>query len=456
MSQAQKDKLNGQKLALGAGFFAMHFASQAVMVLAIPFYQMTLGVDPFLLSLALALPVVIGALITPWIGYLSDHWQGRMGRRRPFILLGSIVSALLFGAIWMVPQSWTMAAQLGYFSLMYLAFHLASLFVAIPTTSLSYELSSEPEQRRSIMAVTTYFIKTASLLYQWLFPLASLALFGSIAAGIHWVGWSVGLGFIGLMGLLPVWVCREQVQVITREASVGFWRSAKALLGNRSLTWLMLICLLQLGGSVFAASMDYYLLVYYVSSGDIAEGAFWKGVLSSAYAAAGFVSVPLVNLLAKRTGKTRALGWILGLSVVGAIAKWFLFVPGIGWWIALDALLCTSVWTAMTTLVPVLNADLSDRHSALDKRPRAGMYAAVYNGVCALAAIMAMLLSGFALNAIGFDALQGQAQQAGTITAMRFILAAGTALFGVLSLLCLHYYRIDLKNKNALQLAAQK
>ena len=39
-----------QKLALGAGFFAMFFAQQSVSVLAIPFYQMTLGVDPFLLG----------------------------------------------------------------------------------------------------------------------------------------------------------------------------------------------------------------------------------------------------------------------------------------------------------------------------------------------------------------------------------------------------------------------
>ena len=35
-----------QKLALGAGFFAMFFAQQSVSVLAIPFYQMTLGQAP--------------------------------------------------------------------------------------------------------------------------------------------------------------------------------------------------------------------------------------------------------------------------------------------------------------------------------------------------------------------------------------------------------------------------
>ncbi|WJG10095.1 MFS transporter [Aliiglaciecola sp. LCG003] len=436
-----------QKLALGSGFFAMLFASQAVLTLAIPFYQMTLGVDPFLLSLAIAIPIVAGAVITPWIGYLSDHWQSRFGRRRPLIVLGAGLSAVLFGAIWMVPQDWGLGWQLFYFSLTYLMFHLASIIVAVPTTSLSYELSSEPAQRRGIMAVTTYFMQAASLLCQWLFPIAGLALFGSIVTGIQWVGWAVGLLFIGLMGLLPAIYCNEQVHVNHPIKTDSFWQSARELVGNRSLVLLMMISMLLLGGCVFAASMDYYLLVYYVSAGDVAEGAFWKGLLSSAYAAAGLASVPLVGWLAKRKGKLNALTWILVLSVVGAVAKWFLFVPGIGWWIALDALLCTSVWTAMTTLIPVLNADLSDEHSRSAKQPKAGMYAAVFKGVCALASIAALLASGLALNAIGFDAGLGAEQSGQTIISMRLILSVGTALFCVLSLLCLHYYRIDLNNK---------
>lgn len=450
MALAHQDSLITQKLALGGGFFAMLFASQAVLILAIPFYQMTLGVDPFLLSLAMALPIVVGAVITPWIGYLSDHWQSRFGRRRPFIVVGSVLSAGLFGAIWMVPQDWGIGWQLVYFSLIYLLFHLTSLLVAVPTTSLSYELSREPSQRRAIMAITTYFIKAASLLNQWLFPLASLAVFGSIVAGIQWVGWTVGIVLIGLMGLLPALFCKERGGDSHRIYADSFWHSIKQLFSNRLLSLLMLICLLQLGGCVFAASMDYYLLVYYVSAGDIVDGAFWKGVLSSAYALAGFASVPLVSWLAKRKGKLNALGWILALSVVGAIAKWFLFVPAIGWWIALDALLCTSVWTAMTTLIPVLNADLSDQHSLRDKRPKAGMYAAIYNGTCAIASIIALLASGLALNAIGFEASLGASQSPQTILSMRLILSGGTALFGVLSLLCLHYYRIEL-NKTVYQ-----
>ncbi|MCL1074936.1 MFS transporter [Shewanella dokdonensis] len=445
--------LTQQKLALGAGFFAMLFANQSVQVLAIPFYQMQLGVDPFLLSLALALPVIAGTLITPWIGYVSDHWHGRTGKRRPLIMAGSLLSALLFGCIWMVPTHWPMLWQLSYFALFYLLFSLAAALVAVPTISLSYEISHDESQRAAIMAVNTYFIKLASVLYQWLFPLASLAIFGSVVLGIRWVGWGVALLLIGFMGALPALFCRGTANTTishTAPGKPGFTESLQQLLHHKPLMLLMAICLLQLGGSVFAASMDYYLLVYFVSHGDIAQGAYWKGVLSSAYALTGFASVPLVNWLRARCGAVNALGWVLALTLLGGIAKWFLFVPEIGFWIVLDALLCTSVWTAMTTLIPALNAGLSDVETQLRGRPTAGMFASIYNSATSLASILALLASGATLNVIGFDATAGGAQSTHSITAMRWILTGGTVLFGILSLWCLHKYHIGLKDKLAL------
>ncbi|GGY88666.1 MFS transporter [Shewanella fodinae] len=441
--------LTQQKLALGAGFFAMLFANQSVQVLAIPFYQMQLGVDPFLLSLALAVPVVVGTLITPWIGYVSDHWQGGTAKRQPLIIAGSLLSAVLFGCIWMVPAHWPMLWQLCYFAWFYLLFSLAAALVAVPTTSLSYEITHDERQRAAIMAVNTYFIKLASVLYQWLFPLASLALFGSVVIGIRWVGWGVGLLLIGGLGLLPALFCRSRAITISHAATPGFATSLRQLVRHKSLMLLMAICLLQLGGSVFAASMDYYLLVYYVCHGDIAQGAYLKGVLSSAYALAGFASVPLVNWLRSRWGTVAALRWVLLLSLLGGIAKWFLFVPGIGLWIALDAVLCTSIWTAMTIIIPLLNAGLSDAESQRQRHPTAGIFASIHNAATSLASILALLASGLALNFIGFDATAGGAQSNSSITAMRLILAGGTVLFGFLSLWCLHKYHIGSQDKLA-------
>jgi len=78
-------------LTLGVGNIALFLINNGVTILALPYYQMTLGLDPFLLSLAITIPLLISAIIGPWVGYYSDHFKSRYGRRKPFIFLSSIL-----------------------------------------------------------------------------------------------------------------------------------------------------------------------------------------------------------------------------------------------------------------------------------------------------------------------------------------------------------------------------
>jgi Na+/melibiose symporter-like transporter len=433
-----------QKLALGAGFFAMFFAQQSVSVLAIPFYQMTLGVDPFLLGLALTLPLLLGTLLGPWVGHLSDHHQSRFGRRRPFILFASWACCLFFGLIWMVPTDWGELAQLLYFVCFSLLFYIAVTFMSVPMTCLSYEMSPDYHQRTEIMGFTTYFLKLGSLLYQWLFPLAQLALFSSVFVGIRYVGWGVALFIFGLLGTLAACYSKE---VVRRSAAafpaVTLRQSLKTLGSNSGLRVLLLLTLLQMAGGAFTASMDYYLLVYFIADGQIAEGAIYKGWLSMAYAALGFLTVPLISRLSSGVGKVKALQLIYGLTLIGGAVKWFVFTPTGYGWIWLDALFCTAVWTAMTMLIPSMMVDLCDEDELKHGQRREGVFAAIHGWVTSLSAALALLTAGLALNLIGFDAQLGAAQNPDSILAMRLILAVGTVFFALLSLLVLRYYPLD-------------
>lgn len=433
----------GQRLALGAGFFAMFFAAQSVNVLAVPFYQMTLGVDPFLLGLALTLPVLLGTVLGPWVGHLSDQSKSRFGRRRPFILIASWLSCLCFGLIWMVPAHWSETAQLLYFVLWSLAFYIAATFVAVPMTCLAYEMSPDYHQRTEIMGFTTYFLKLGSLLYQWLFPLAQLALFSSVFIGIRYVGWGVAVFILGLLGSLAAIYSRERAPRRAPLLPRASLRDSLATLGaNRSLRVLLLLTLLQLGGGAYSAGMDYYLLVYFMFDGNIAEGAIWKGALSVAYAALGFATVPWLVRLSSRYGKVRALVLIYWLTALGGALKWFIFTPGTGWWLLLDAVFCTAIWTAMTMLLPSMLADVCDEDELLHGERREGLFVALHNWVSSISVALALLLAGLSLNLIGFDARLGGAQPEQSIFAMRLILCFGTVLFSLMSLICLRYYRL--------------
>ena len=116
-----------QKAALGMGFIALFFSAQSIEALAISYFQMSLGIDPFLLALIMTVPIAIGAFISPWVGRLSDGFTSRWGRRKPFVLVGGWGAGLFFSLIWMVPVHWSHTWILWYFFVFSVLFILAEL-----------------------------------------------------------------------------------------------------------------------------------------------------------------------------------------------------------------------------------------------------------------------------------------------------------------------------------------
>ncbi|MCU4674132.1 MFS transporter [Catenovulum sp. 2E275] len=446
-----------QKYSLGLGFFAMFFANQGIGILAIPFYQMTLAIDPFLLSLAMTLPVLIASFIGPWVGHLSDNFQSRYGRRRPFIFIAAWLSAVSFGLIWMVPQGWSQTAQLSYFFVFSALFNIFSTFLIVPTTCLSYEITSNPKQRTQIMGLTTYFLRFASLIYHWIFPLSQLAIFSSIFVGIQFVGWGVGLFLIGLLGMLPALFINENIKEKIKESTAessqqsfplqqnktSLTTSVKAALSYKPLLILFLICVMQVCGAAFAASFDYYLIVYYLYDGDLTQGSILKGGLSSAHALFGIVSAAVISYLAQKYGKKRVLNWVFMVTVLGGFAKWFIFNPNWPWLVLLDAVLCAPIWSAMTIIIPAMLADLTDIDHQKTGLKREGIFVALYNWVNNFSGAGALMLAGLSLNLIGFNAQFAEQQTEQSLLMMRLILVFGTVICALVCLILLRFLKIE-------------
>jgi len=83
-----------EKLALGSGYLAIFYGNSGVKSLAIPVYQMVLGVNPAVLGLVLAIPRFWDALTDPVVGIISDNCHTRFGRRKPIIILGALLQAV--------------------------------------------------------------------------------------------------------------------------------------------------------------------------------------------------------------------------------------------------------------------------------------------------------------------------------------------------------------------------
>ncbi len=452
--------VTNQRIVLGAGFFAIFFTSHGIGALAIPYYQMTLGVDPFYLGIVLTLPVLLSALISPWAGAVIERYQTTGFRRRLFILVSAWFCAFSFGGIWMAPRSWSSDLIVLYLLLSSAVFFVAATFLTITVRCLAYEASSDSREITHVMGYTTVFEKLGSIFYYWMFPIAQWSLFQNVHQGIRYIGWMVAIGLIGclasiagLFGRAPLTQTEPQRAQPDKD---GIKPATRPLLPvyQRQLNLLLILVALQFGVIGLCVSMDFYVLVYFVGAGDIASGATWKGVLSTAYAVVGLLTIPVLVKASDRFGKKRTLAAVYLVSALGGAAKWFIYQPGNEYWLVLDAFLGAWIWTAMSTIVPSLLADLCYLNRQKTGEFHDGVVVARHNWAMNLSLVFAFLLSGLALKAIGFESSQRGDQTEDTLYFMRVLLSAGSVVFSLLPLWIIRH--IDVTRTEASQDDAQR
>ncbi|KAA0237444.1 hypothetical protein EDM76_06485 [bacterium] len=71
------------KVAWGVSSVSDQFVTNGIQTLALPIYNLSLGLDPRLLGWGLAIPRILDAVLDPAIGNFSDNARTRWGRRRP-------------------------------------------------------------------------------------------------------------------------------------------------------------------------------------------------------------------------------------------------------------------------------------------------------------------------------------------------------------------------------------
>ena len=91
-----------QKMAIGFGE-ASSIGRQGIEHLALPIYNITLGVNPVLVGSVLAIVRFADAITDPLAGWISDNSVSRWGRRKPFMFAAAIICGLVFPLIWFVP-----------------------------------------------------------------------------------------------------------------------------------------------------------------------------------------------------------------------------------------------------------------------------------------------------------------------------------------------------------------
>ena len=307
----------------------------------------------------------INALITPPIGYWSDHLHSRWGRRLPLMFSASLPLLIFFVLIWLPPVDGISMINLFYLGLMLILFNVAQALVVIPLGALLPELAVMDKHRVRL----TMWSSTFQLLGVIAAGLAGLLIerFGFVQMAFIYAIFILPLLF------LPFLTLREQPgRQIDAKQQFSFLQSLKITLKNRAFLILSAAGICFWAATTFVmAVMPYIVTEICLLQVSDAPYFYIAGVLAL------LACYPGVNWLAGRFGKWSVFaGSLLASAVVMPcvmlIGPWFaipLMAQGIIW-----VVLQSIAMSGITMLPQAFAAEITDYDEKLTGQRREGAY----------------------------------------------------------------------------------
>ena len=395
------------RIGWGVGGLADNFIMNTLGVLVMPIYNIALGMDPVKLGIALFIPRFIDAVIDPLMGNLTDNTRTRWGRRRPYIVAGATLSALLLPLLWMPPwrtetaMFWFLVIGSSIYSVTYTLF-------SVPYTALGYELTSDYDERTRVLAWRMYIGLLGSLTIPWLYKLCLLPIFGGDAVvGAQWV--SAGLAVVILItGIIPAIACRESKES-QQQAQVGFAEAIKYTSRNRPFLILLASYVIIICGLFTSSALGLYVNIYHVCGGDKAFAATIGGIAGTIMALTSYLSLPLVTWISTHWGKRHAMFTGLAFAIVGIASLWFTMTPEMPYLQLVSSFIIGMGLQGCWLMVSSMVADICDEDELETGLRREGMYGAVTSLALQVSLAVTALTGGFALKLSGYDAPTAEA-----------------------------------------------
>lgn len=247
----------------GAGTIVTSTLLYATNTFLLRFLTDHLGIAAAMAGFLFALSKVYDAISDVAMGIISDRTNTRIGRRRPFLALGTVLAAISIWAIFAVPESFTGGALLAYVFFLMLLWTTAYTIFNIPYLAMPAEMTANPAERSHLISFRVYASGSASLLASGAGPLL-LVWFGSDRAAHADMG-LVFAAFILAAGLLCFFATSDAPATKRQTAyKVNFFREAKIILRDGAFMRLALVEVTRLFGitthSVSTAFFTKYVL----------------------------------------------------------------------------------------------------------------------------------------------------------------------------------------------------
>ncbi len=392
-------------------------------------YTIGFGLPGTLAGVAVFLSIVLDAISDPLIGYVSDRWHSKLGRRHPFIYFASLpLAASIFciyvppdvllatgGDAWSfigyeaTPVQWALAGWLFVFASL-LKFFLTCYH--LPHLALGSELSDDYLERTRIFRYNTLFSFSGGAVLAWLFYNVFYPDGPQAGMDTSWFAGSLAI-FGAIVIFLTAYLTRDRIPFLPQPPDdqlpftiMGFLKELSVVFKNHNymMLFLGLLCLSPMTG--VRETLNANMSLYYWELPPRLIGYFPFFAMVSY-----FIAMALVTEFNKRFEK----GGTMRVAVVGAALAASLPVicrslglfpengspylyPLLGmsvfFYYGSLAVLTTSVYSAI--------GDVADEYELSSGRRQEGIFYAVRTFFGKLSNGLGHLLAGIAIDVIGF------------------------------------------------------
>lgn len=420
------------KLSFGMGAFGKDLVYAIVGTYLMKYLTDIRLVDPAFVGVLFMAARIWDAFNDPIMGVIVDNTRSRWGKFRPWILIGTIVNAIVLILLFL-DVDLTPAGYATWVAVMYILWGMTYTIMDIPYWSLVPAITDDEQERSQISAIPRFFASTA-----WL-AVGSGGLFivKYLGDGDEILGYSrfaIGIALIFIVtSILTVWKVKERVIATSGTGQkTSLSHMIHVLTKNDQVIVVLGIALFF--NMAYQLSTGFALYYFeYVCGVKAALFATYTAVAGFAQMAAMVAFPLLTKLLAKRTVFALAsllptLGFVV-LFTVGFLAPRSLILVGIS-----SAIINVGIGMMLVAITVILAEAVDYGEFHLGTRNESVVFS-TQTFVVKFAGAFSGLISGVGLKMIGF--VPNEVQSAATVTGMRVIMIVVPA---ILSLLCLVVY----------------
>ena len=153
----------GRKLCFGVGALGKDLCYAMISTYLTIYLTDTIGLAPFFVGNLFLVARVWDAVNDPMMGFVVDNTRTRWGKFRPWILIGTLINAVILVLLFRGPDLQGFALY-AYYSVMYILWGMSYTIMDIPYWSMLPSMSSTKEERDSMSVIPRIFASSAWLL----------------------------------------------------------------------------------------------------------------------------------------------------------------------------------------------------------------------------------------------------------------------------------------------------